>query len=307
MQELIITWKHTHYLATKNNTLKHKEMKVLNNIMYLLATVIITLTTVSCEKEINTNNETSENSSVDRSQRLTFQELDALLSQPSSPGSVLIESNDNIITQEGTRTAWFSEQATVSTDSKNEGTYVSKIHLYDENGIEINKQQWIEDSKTSPNSNKTTSNPVLEVFGKELNYEIESVDSKISSGSTIYIPELLKVRISSNTIKPGTIITWNADTSNESGIAIWATYSPLTQDDLNVALENLNEITQGITIEDAVGSYTITDSDLERFPNNSLVTINVARGNTSAILGEASTAATITAITQVSTISGISY
>ena len=180
---------------------------------------------------------------------MTFGDFTSEMSKLKGSGTILIQSNDYVISQENPKCINISERLGKP----------NSIKFFDSNNQIVNVLGCPENLKSS-------------LFGNNLNYSILNDATK-----SIYIPQLLKVNFSSNQIYEGLNITWNADILNFKGIVIWITYKPTNQL-YTIAKNNMNYITHGIVTGDN-GLYTITQKDLERFPDKSQVCINILRTN----------------------------
>ena len=141
------------------------------------------------------------------------------------------------------------------------------------------------------NNNSTawsrTDQDLTTLYGKKLDLTFSNNQVLARSGSTnetstnIYIPELVNVNISNlneGKVVPGTIITWNIDTANANGMVLAIEYSPLAQKEQTIAQTYSTRIMRGSTVQDD-GSYTITASDLEHYPDNATLSFYIGRAS----------------------------
>ena len=123
------------------------------------------------------------------------------------------------------------------------------------------------------------------VFGNT--FEVELTDSDVQAKTTntdedissVYIPEIVNLSFSNlvnGKIGVGTQIIWNSDADNTNGVVVGLEYNPLAQLEQSVIDEKPNRLLTGVTIVDN-GNYTITASDLDQYPSESLVTVYVDR------------------------------
>ncbi len=125
------------------------------------------------------------------------------------------------------------------------------------------------------------------LFGKKFDLTFSNNQILARSGSTnetstnVYIPELINVNVSNlneGKVVPGTIISWNIDTLNANGMVLAIEYSPLAQKEQTIAETYSTRIMRGSTVQDN-GSYTITASDLEHYPDNATLSFYIGRAS----------------------------
>ena len=125
------------------------------------------------------------------------------------------------------------------------------------------------------------SNELNKLFGEKINFSIDGFSNQKSGNdpnNEVYIPELLNVSIDTDKLQAGTTVSWNVDELNINGLIIWYEYTPSIQDKMSVLNETgIRHIRGGITIPDAIGTYTITSEDLANIPNDARVTLHVTR------------------------------
>jgi hypothetical protein len=92
----------------------------------------------------------------------------------------------------------------------------------------------------------------------------------------------LKPSPDGNTIKNGTVITWNRDENNNFGIGIALEFSPNSSKNLINGIKGNSTINKVIHTDDD-GEYTITEADLANFPNHGELSVYVGRGNYSVV------------------------
>lgn len=140
-------------------------------------------------------------------------------------------------------------------------------------------------------SNKSVDN-LSEIFGNKFNVELTNnlIAANKSDGKTtnstdgnseesVYIPNVVKAEflgLQEDKIVAGSEVVWNADGENENGVVISFEYDPLSQLEQSIANQKPENHLKGVTTEDD-GSYTITAQDLAEFPDNSIISIYVAR------------------------------
>lgn len=210
--------------------------------IYKTLFVLLSILLISCYGEPNDGLSTN-------NKLLSFGEFTHEMAKLKGKGTVLIQSNDYIISQDKPTNINISERVGNSNAIKFIGSNDQVIDIFGRSQIE--------------NSN---------LYGSTLNYNIQNGLKK-----ALYIPQLLKVGFDSNELKQGLKVTWNTDNLNLRGVVIWITYKPTNQLYI-IAKDNMNYITDGLVVEDN-GSYTITADNLARFPINSQVTLNVLRTN----------------------------
>lgn len=229
-------------------------------------TLIFAIGIISCDNDLNENRDTSSDiKNTDLAKNyLTF------FRNKSAEGSVLIQSITSTAMQEINKNISYTEKE--SRNYYNDKSSSSKR-------IEIKGFDKNSKSARIKNNAKDDNN----FFGKVLSYRIADNSSSAknssdtSSYNEVYIPELITVSYSTGKLVSGTVITWNIDSLNKNGVVISIEYYAVNQLDTKLAFDNVNTIKKSFVIDDTIGSYTITEADLEMFPNNALLDINVLR------------------------------
>ena len=210
---------------------------------FFTLSLFLVIITVSCYGELDTQTIKS---------KMTFGDYLNDMSKFNGKGTILIQSNEYIVTQNNPQNINISERA----------GNPNAIKFFDENGNNLNIL------------GDLTTEKKQSLYGKKLAYSILGGEK-----SSIYIPKLLQLEMNNdNILKQGVTINWNPDLLNEKGLIIWITYKPTSQNDMTIAKDNMRYITEGFVVEDT-GSYTIKSSDLERFSNGAYVDVNIARTN----------------------------
>ncbi len=222
----------------------------LKNIYFLSIFIIILY---SCNNEANDliENQINEN-------KLSPEEYFNILRIKPKGGRILLESN-----------------ASTKFQNKYISTNISSFNRKNKskNSFEIKNTKTKSLNSYNGNSDKNLKN----LYGCTLEYKMTSSNQKSDEINDVYIPELLNVEINTNKFKAGTTITWNVDSLNTNGLILWYEYAPINQDKFDVINNNRKHKRGAITIEDTIGSYTITESDLANLPNNSFVTFTASR------------------------------
>jgi hypothetical protein len=211
---------------------------------------------MSCEKD-NSRIDNDLTSESDSNLNLIEKNYINFLITKKEIGSTLIQSNTNFLTQKSNKNIGYSR---VLGKSK-------KDNLIKIEGL--SKNIFADKSKSN------LSNELYNLFGTEISY---SFGETSKNNHSFYIPEFLEVSFSTEKISEGTIIEWNIDEKNPNGVVIYANYNPASQPNVQLAFDNPNRVKEVAFIEDMQGSYTITKEDIERFPVNSFVSIDVLRG-----------------------------
>lgn len=235
---------------------------IMKNISKTLLIIIAVCGFISC------NNDFNENLSDTKNKELAKNYLDFFRAK-SAEGSVLIQSSTSTAMQNINRNITLSEKKLRNNDNRNN---LSK-------SIEIKGFSNTNNSMTMKNSDKDYNN----FFGKVLSYRV--VDNSNSSRNStesnayndVYIPELIDVSYSTEKLIPGTTISWNVDDLNANGVIVSVEYYAINQLDRKLAFDNPTTIKRSFVLDDLMGSYTISESDLEIFPNKALLDINVLR------------------------------
>lgn len=220
--------------------------------------VIVFFSFFSCNKSLN--NDPINNT---KSKDLAKNYLNFFRSKKAD-GSVLIQSSTTTAMQGVNKNITFTEK------KPNRGLK-SKMS----NRIEI-KGFSNKDLRKTRNSTKDYYN----LFGKKLSYRI--VDESNSNRTEdeyqeVYIPKLIDVTYNTEGLVPGTVVSWNVDDLNLNGVVVSVEYYAINQLDTKLAFDNISTIKRSFVLDDSLGSYTITQEDLEIFPNNAILDINVLR------------------------------
>ena len=232
----------------------------------ILKLVIVVCVFFSCNNDLNesSNDATGDAKNTD----LAKNYLDFFRTK-SAENSVLIQSSTSTAMQDINKNITFAEKKSRSNSKKRGSSKRIEIKGFDNNT----------GSKRMKNKTKDDNS----FFGKVLSYRVvdNSHLSKNSSESNsydeVYIPELINVTYSTEKLVHGTEINWNIDSLNKNGVIISLEYYAVNQLDIKLAFDNTSTIKRSFVIDDSIGSYTITDEDLEMFPNKALLDINVLR------------------------------
>jgi len=226
--------------------------------------IIIAFGLFSCNNDLNKNND---NSSGIKNTNLAKNYLN-FFRKKSAEGSVLIQSTTSTAMQEINKNITFAEKKSRN-DNKSSSNKRIEIKGFDSDIV----------AKNVKNSAKDN----YDFFGRVLSYRV--VDNlQLNRGNLesndyneVYIPELINVTYSTEKLIPGTIVSWNIDDLNLNGVIVSVEYYAINQLDTKLAYDNPTTIKKSFVIDDTVGSYTITEADLEMFPNNALLDINILR------------------------------
>lgn len=216
-------------------------MKKFKTVYKLICFLLVTLL-VSCygEPDYTTNPD---------NKLTSIGEFAKAMAQLKGNGTILIQSNDYIVSQDYPTKVDVSERL----------GRPNAIMFFDANNQPMNIL----------NKDKDFGNAL---YGKKLNYSILNEPTK-----SLYIPNLLKVKFDGSELKKNLTLTWNKDDLNYKGVIILITYKPTNQYYI-IAKDNMDFMTHGfVTVDD--GSYTFTATDFARFPDKSQVTINIFRTN----------------------------
>jgi hypothetical protein len=236
----------------------------------IILSLSLVLLLVSCTKEDNTINQSAS------AQKVTSFEDYLKFVNADTKGQVLIQSTSSLKSENNI----YNMSTTIK--GNNENPLVFRL----DNRKFVNAII----SKTSKSSNAIASNTDLSsFFGKKISLELQngSITAKTaspnakstSSSSDVYIPQLLKSKVSglvNGKVVVGTTITWNADSQNINGVILTMEYKVLTQSEPSIIAKFPNDITGGSTMEDT-GLYTITASDLSGFPDDSIISFFIGR------------------------------
>lgn len=226
--------------------------------------IIIAFGLFSCNDDLNENNDTSsdiKNTDLAKNYLNFFR-------NKSAEGSVLIQSTTSTAMQGVNKNITFAEKK-LRSSNKNSSNKRIEIKGFDRNIGAKNMKNSARDDN--------------DFFGSVLSYRVvdNSQLNKSSSESNdyneVYIPELINVTYSTEKLVPGTTVSWNIDNLNSNGVIVSVEYYGINQLDTKLAFENPTTIKKSFVIDDSVGSYTITEADLEMFPNKALLDINVLR------------------------------
>lgn len=184
-------------------------------------------------------------------------------------GSILIQSSTTGAMQDINKNISLTEKKSRDYSKKS----ISSKH------IEIKGFDYNSDLKKMSNKTKDEN----DFFGKVLYYRIVD-NSKLNKSSSesnsyneVYIPKLIDVSYNTENLIPGTIVSWNTDDLNENGVIVSVEYYAINQLDIKLAYDNPTTIKRSFVLDDLLGFYTITEQDLEIFPKNALLDINVLR------------------------------
>ena len=98
-------------------------------------------------------------------------------------------------------------------------------------------------------------------------------------GINIYIPEIISASVSNlvnGNLAPGSIITWNKDQSNLSGISMMIEYNPYEQTKNSVTSIMPEHETRVNTVDDN-GYHVVTEDDLKFFPKGANLSFYIGR------------------------------
>lgn len=227
----------------------------MKNTKYLMLVLILSISIFSCEQDSVVADYTSTNQNKIESIKSNY--INFLVTKKPS-GSLLIQSNATYNTQKFNKNVGYSR---VTSESKKDD--LIKIKGLSENYFLENNKSNIGDDNLE------------KLFGTNIQY---SIGNSAKSNQSIYIPEYLNVEFSTETLMAGTKVVWNVDSNNQNGLVIYASYNPASQPDVELAFNNPIKIREAIFLDDIQGSYVLTTQDIERFPTNSFVSIDVMRG-----------------------------
>lgn len=214
-----------------------KNIKIYKLICLLLATLL-----VSCygEPDYATNPD---------NKLTSIGEFAKAMAQLKGNGTILIQSNDYIVSQDNPQQVDVSERL----------GRPNAIKFFDTNKKPMNIL----------NKDKSFG---ASLYGQKLNYSILNEPTK-----SMYIPNLLKVKFDGSELKKDLTLTWNKDDLNYKGLIILITYKPTNQYYI-IAKDNMDFMSHGFVTADT-GSYTFTANDFARFPDKSNITVNIFRTN----------------------------
>lgn len=233
-------------------------MKYLKYIIYILIAAFI----VGCQNDSFETPEDSQNLEA----RISIQKYFKLMRKANTPGTILLQNRDYVGNQFNKRNVFISQRT-----EKNELNKSSnKISLLNSKGIKVN----IGDLK-----NRGDEQDLTQLYGSNVNLIDESIQNRgPGDSSEVYVPELINVDVQSEFLEAGAEISWNVDELNENGVLVSVLYDPKSQPDAVIGYNNQQRIAEAYVIEDASGSYVLTDEDLQRFPEDALITLTVGRG-----------------------------
>ncbi len=245
---------------------------------YLFLILITSITIVSCQQGDNLNSlnieEATANIESGKNAEL-FKKMEYVISRKTTNGSLLLQSQKTISQNVETKSLISLENKLDprSTDNKSSGNHLSLIN---NNGKVIS---------TQGNDRSLNDQELTNLFGT--NVEITSGTANTAgtagtarSNETVYIPDLLSsVSFDGEVLEVGKTISWNVDDLNENGVLFYISYDPKTQLSLKTAYENQYRVVEAFAINDAVGSYTLTQEDVDQFPENAVLNITLMRGN----------------------------
>ena len=215
-----------------------KNIKIVIGILCLTICILL----LSCQGQPDT-------STIPYNGLTSIEEFAKAMGDLKGNGTILIQSNDYIVSQDNPQQVDISERL----------GRPNAIKFFDANKQPINIL----------NKDKSFG---AALYGQKLNYSILNEPTK-----SLYIPNLLKVKFDGSELKKDLTLTWNKDDLNYKGLIILITYKPTNQYYI-IAKDNMDFMTHGFITADT-GSYTFTATDFARFPDKSQVTINIFRTN----------------------------
>lgn len=232
----------------------------------ILSIALIASLLYSCKE----NNDLIEDSNSTQNTELATKYL-KILNSKKAKGSVMIQSNTTETMQNLVKNINISEK---KTDGLSEKNSVNR-KVYFKNISIDNFQQKGRNDKSKE-----------KLFGRTLKYEVRD-ESSHAKGTEIlekeiYVPELLNISYSTSELAPGTVISWNVDEKNENGVAILIEYTAINQLNTKIAYDNPESIRRSFVLEDIKGSYTVKSEDLNIFPSEAALSMNVVRAGFSA-------------------------
>lgn len=221
----------------------------------------------------------------------TFADFHEMISKPTD-GKIAIQSTIGISSQEELRNNYIDGYFEILEEENGRMSlpkvFVGEISLNDETNARILQS--------------TNSSDIQNLFGSAVPIEVSEHYANgrtVSTSFEIYVPKLLTIESSLESISPNDMIHWNKDDVNENGVQIKFDYKASTQTSQEIGESNPEDFIKGFIVPDN-GSIKITSDMLEGFPNNSDILITIARGNIDYIDGEEEMYTT-GAITAVST------
>jgi hypothetical protein len=130
------------------------------------------------------------------------------------------------------------------------------------------------------------------LYGKTIQFNMNINNTILNGGNssngsnvndTLYIPQkvVLSSPISNNSqsLQSGSLISWNVDSRNQKGVVIALEYDPSYTSNAGLKASNPKKIIKGFTLNDAQGSYTISNQDIINFPKDAYLKLTVGRAN----------------------------
>lgn len=213
----------------------------------------------------------------------------------SSCSEDMTKNNDDFLTENSINTEMAKKYLEFYTSKKKAGSILIQSNtskLIQNTSKNISFQEKPTDDKTLPNnkieikdlnteiSSKLNQKNYVGMFGRNVSYKVinNNINNKNNDDfDSVYIPELINIDINTDRLQPGTTISWNVDNLNQNGVVVSVEYNAINQLDTRLAFDNPSSIRRSFVIEDTQGSYTISQNDLDIFPNNALLDINVLR------------------------------
>jgi len=150
-----------------------------------------------------------------------------------------------------------------------------KISLSKKEGDNTKSLQLQSENKIITNFNQEYANELSNLFGNDL---LISYEGERSPPDSLYVPEELIVNFNSSNLEVGTTVNWNMDSQNENGLLVFVSYNPLLQPNVNLAIQNQYFVEEVFALNEGTGSYTITQSDIDRFPEDASLQFRIMRG-----------------------------
>lgn len=222
--------------------------------------IILALILIGCQNE---NMDTSYLNNQSLEGKISIREYSSLMRKATAPGGVLLQSNDRVFNQNVERRISIFERTEFG--GKKQDT--KKLNMSKKDGSVLNIADSNQDLEHLFGSTIT-----LTTLDKNFQSRGGPIDS-----TEVYVPQLLTLTLASEFLEPGALIEWNVDELNQNGLVVYVVYDPKSQPDVRIAFNNQKRIIEAFTIPDAVGSYELTQEDLQRFPDNSSLNLNVAR------------------------------
>lgn len=182
-------------------------------------------------------------------------------------GKVVIQSTIGLASQNEVRNNYLDGHFDLG-DSKIGRTDVPNVTV---SGIDVNQK----------NSGRKSSQNIESLFGKVAKIEIGETLKTGRTGSAagdIYIPQLLTIQGSVESLRDGDQIIWNADPKNTNGVTFKLEYKSHSQSNGSISKENVDNILNAFIVDDN-GKLIISKEMISKFPNGSDVNLTIARGN----------------------------